>query len=248
MEIIYNNKLYKSNSCGEYFILKKLSEGNINDNSLFEIKFKDTNTILKVKYHNIRGGKVLDPMYPSFYNIGYMGIGEYNTKNSFNEYTIWTSMLQRCYNLKFPAYKNYGNKGVIVCKEWHNFQNFCRWYKENFNKFIGDKTNLQLDKDVLCNIYHLETKIYSPETCLLIPRHLNYFIAKSSEMTGVQNRNNRFSAKLYYKGIHYSLGTFDTFEKAKNIYNKQKQLLFIEEINKSDISEDLKNILKQYKF
>lgn len=56
MEIIYNNKLYKSNSCGEYFILKKLSEGNINDNSLFEIKFKDTNTILKVKYHNIRGG------------------------------------------------------------------------------------------------------------------------------------------------------------------------------------------------
>ena len=67
-------------------------------------------------------------------------------------------------------------------------------------------------------------------------------------MTGVQNRNNRFSAKLCYKGIHYSLGTFDTFEKAKSIYNKQKQLLFIEEINKSDISEDLKNILKQYKF
>ena len=36
----------------------------------------------------------------------------------------WSKMLTRCYNLKSDRYKNYGGKGVRVCRRWHKFENF----------------------------------------------------------------------------------------------------------------------------
>lgn len=39
-------------------------------------------------------------------------------------YNTWKGMLQRCYNKKDPAYKNYGGRGIKVCKKWHKFKNF----------------------------------------------------------------------------------------------------------------------------
>lgn len=41
-------------------------------------------------------------------------------------YTIWSQIIQRCENKNSPAYKNYGGRGIIVCKEWHSFENFIR--------------------------------------------------------------------------------------------------------------------------
>lgn len=40
------------------------------------------------------------------------------------EYFVWRSMLARCQNKKHPAYKNYGGRGVSVCKDWLSFANF----------------------------------------------------------------------------------------------------------------------------
>lgn len=36
----------------------------------------------------------------------------------------WECMLSRCYQNKNKDYKNYGAKGITVCKEWHDFKNF----------------------------------------------------------------------------------------------------------------------------
>ena len=33
-------------------------------------------------------------------------------------YHIWAGMKGRCYNHKCPAYKNYGGRGIEVCKDW----------------------------------------------------------------------------------------------------------------------------------
>lgn len=33
-------------------------------------------------------------------------------------------MIQRCYNPREPAYKNYGGRGIKVCKRWRKFENF----------------------------------------------------------------------------------------------------------------------------
>ncbi len=44
---------------------------------------------------------------------------------------IHYEMMKRCYNEKSVAYKDYGAKGISVCPEWHDRENFIKWAKEN---------------------------------------------------------------------------------------------------------------------
>jgi hypothetical protein len=39
-------------------------------------------------------------------------------------YTIWANMHSRCSNVNNTHYKNYGARGIGVCKEWSDFQVF----------------------------------------------------------------------------------------------------------------------------
>lgn len=41
-------------------------------------------------------------------------------------YNIWCAMKQRCFYPKHNRFKNYGGRGITVCKEWLNFQNFYK--------------------------------------------------------------------------------------------------------------------------
>lgn len=34
------------------------------------------------------------------------------------EYVVWASMRQRCYNKSHSTYKDYGSRGIVVCKRW----------------------------------------------------------------------------------------------------------------------------------
>lgn len=40
-------------------------------------------------------------------------------------------MMRRCYNPKSIAFKSYGAKGIKVCEEWHDRDNFRKWCNEN---------------------------------------------------------------------------------------------------------------------
>lgn len=39
-------------------------------------------------------------------------------------YNTWHMMLQRCFNINNPKYKNYGGRGITVCDRWLDFRNF----------------------------------------------------------------------------------------------------------------------------
>jgi hypothetical protein len=39
-------------------------------------------------------------------------------------YTAWANMLKRCDNPNNPEYRNYGARGIKVCKRWYKFENF----------------------------------------------------------------------------------------------------------------------------
>lgn len=39
-------------------------------------------------------------------------------------YAIWQAMIQRCTNPNTPSYKNYGSRGIEICKRWMEFENF----------------------------------------------------------------------------------------------------------------------------
>lgn len=40
------------------------------------------------------------------------------------EYNTWSGMIARCTNPKATGYKNYGGRGITVCKDWLEFNNF----------------------------------------------------------------------------------------------------------------------------
>lgn len=48
----------------------------------------------------------------------------YYTKPWYNSYR---AMYSRCYRTKDPSYKYYGGRGIIVCNEWQNIENFEKW-------------------------------------------------------------------------------------------------------------------------
>lgn len=67
-------------------------------------------------------------------------------------YGTWSSMINRCDNSNNHAYKNYGGRGITVCKEW-------RFNVEHFYKDMGNRPfGLTLDR--IDN-----NKGYSPGNC-----------------------------------------------------------------------------------
>ena len=47
-------------------------------------------------------------------------------------FSIWQNMNTRCSNKNYNEYKNYGGRGITVCKEWKNdFIAFYNWAMEN---------------------------------------------------------------------------------------------------------------------
>ena len=57
-------------------------------------------------------------------------------------YSIYTAMVQRCYNPNKDRYKDYGGRGIIVCDEWLNdFQAFYDWAIAN-----GYRDDLTIDR------------------------------------------------------------------------------------------------------
>lgn len=39
-------------------------------------------------------------------------------------YAVWATMVQRCTNPNSAVFKNYGGRGISICAEWLNFENF----------------------------------------------------------------------------------------------------------------------------
>ena len=46
-------------------------------------------------------------------------------------YGVWWNMINRCENPKSNSYHHYGARGIDVCKEWHDFDEFYQWAFEN---------------------------------------------------------------------------------------------------------------------
>lgn len=63
----------------------------------------------------------------------------------------WFTMMKRCYDEKFDAYRWYGGKGIKVCERWYKFENF----KADMAPRPYGKTLDRIDS----------TKDYSPSNC-----------------------------------------------------------------------------------
>lgn len=225
----------------EYFNAKNLS-------IVFKTDIK--NIITNVEYSQIKKGQIKNPYHNSVCNVGYVGEGVYpksiNSKIT-KSYTTWYDMINRCYSekelLKRPTYKD-----VTVCEEWYNFQNFAKWFEENYNPI--HMINWHLDKDILVN----GNRVYSPETCCFVPNEINLLFKKDKNgkyNPGVfyDKRNNKYRSRITFNGKEKHIGYYDTELEAHSSYIKEK-LIHIKKVSdkwRSLIGEKVYNAMYNYK-
>ena len=201
-----------------------------NKNSDIVVEFQDEHRAkVHTNYSNFKRGLVKNPYYPMVYKVGIAG-NKYKTvdenSKSTREYMTWYHIIQRCYSdrlkEKQPAYKD-----IKVCSDWLYYENFYEWLhsQPNFDKWYYGK-RWAVDKDILVK----GSKIYSPETCCLIPQNVNcLFLKREAERgeypIGVRYTNDGFTAVCRDPFLDRSveIGCYSTPEKAFYAYKKYKE-------------------------
>lgn len=95
--------------------------------------------------------------------------------------SVWNGMKQRCYNPNATGYKNYGGRGITICSEWLDFNNFYLWAISH-KDYTNEMTIERISNDIG----------YCPQNCTWISR-------------AIQNKNRRNTHFVYYKGEKYTL-------------------------------------------
>ena len=218
---IHNNKFGSKMEIIEY-----------NSSSDITVKFKN-GYITKSEYKYFIGGSITSPYDPTVYGHGYIGEGKYKAsdknKKRTKQYMHWQEMLRRCFDLELhkraPTYIN-----CTVCKEWLDFQVFGAWYDKNIYKLGNMKQKeMNLDKDILIK----DNKLYSPTTCVFVPKKINVLFVKSDAKRGIypigvhwDTERNKFRACCNDgKGNEHKLGRFETIEEAFLAYKTFKEAL-----------------------
>lgn len=147
--------------------------------------------------------------------------------SSLRSYGIWKGVLRRCFsNENRSKERNY--KSVKVCDEWLIYSNFKKWYDKNYPlnlEKIG--YSLELDKDLLSG----ECKMYSPKTCVFLPRKVNGFLTNkqrtnTSGYIGIYliKKNNTWGATIRNFEDHGKifLGNYPTKKRAGKAYLKAR--------------------------
>ena len=141
---------------------------------------------------SVREGSIVDKFQPTVADTGYMGRGRFNSKSKCHGkliYGIWSSMIRRCYDRDDWRYNLYGGRGVVVCEEWCNFQNFSEWFVETLST-LPKEVDYQVDKDLKGFL-----KTYSPDSCVFIPKCLNVALQMERPCTNRYGVGIRFIEK-----------------------------------------------------
>lgn len=213
------------------------------------IQFEDDTIIKCLQYNHIKTGNIKNPNHKSVCDVGYIGIGKYKARaqNKLTDYyTSWQNMLIRCY--KDSQEKRLTYKDVLVCEEWHNFQNFAEWYEKNRKPYVDDKWHL--DKDILLK----GNKVYSPETCCFVPHEINTLFTKNNINRGdypigvSKIKSGRYRVLIRRNNKLTHLGTFDTPKEAFEVYKNDKEVHIKEVADKwrGQIIEQVYNAMYNY--
>lgn len=210
-------QIFKTNRYGFVEVIYAYHSKNI------KVKFINTGYISTVWYKLLKKGQVVDPTAPRIQGIACVGIGKYSPKKNRKAYATWYDILRRvpktvnCDNY-LPSYSE-----CEVCQEWLNFQNFAEWFEANY------KPNFEIDKDLL----YKYNKLYSPQTCCMIPKELNLFIIKRTNernlAIGVEKSNSPgyiSRCRNPFKKKSVFLGYYKTEVEAFDAYKQYKEQLF----------------------
>mgnify|MGYP003414669990 FL=1 len=219
---LYLGAEFETYRCGKCTIIEYENCDNV------VVKFNSPEAVVKCSVNNLKAGSVLNPFCTTVVGTGYLGVGKFNSKDA--AYKTWEKMLKRCYDEKYlNKYVTY--KGVTVCEEWLNFQNFAEWcqHQNGFGELDNKGKIFQLDKDILAK----ETKEYSPETCCFVPQEINILFLSANKDVGCYPRGvrfdtqkNRYVTRLRSVGEKPKLCYYTNLEEALLSYKTNKQVYF----------------------
>lgn len=158
------------------------------------------------------------------YGLGVYEKGEHKAKvdgKSTYIYNAWHNMLTRCYNPKYhekqPTYID-----CDVDARWLNFQDFANWLFNHQYYGLG----YAIDKDLLSK----SSKVYSPDSCLLIPQEINNLLTDRSNHRGkypqgvaYRKDTGKIQAHISRYGHMSRIGYFDTVGEAAIAYKDAKE-------------------------
>ena len=165
------------------------------------------------------------------YGIGYVDYSLPITQDGkkTKEYEAWRGMLKRClydgYLQKEPTYD-----GCSISNEWTHYANFYNWLisQENYQKWKEGDRGWAIDKDIKCK----GNRIYSSETCFLVPQNVNSLFTnrrlhRGKYPIGVDylKRLNKFRASCMnpFTGKQEHIGVYISPECAFNAYKEYKE-------------------------
>jgi hypothetical protein len=218
MDSVLEKQLKSSNA----IVLEKLS------NTRSKIKFMDTGYIADFYNVNIERGEFKDRLRPSLCGVGY-GVMRGDSISPFHK--TWQNMINRCHNPTYnDKYKSYSDCSVI--EGWYDFRNFREWCEHTHP--YNTEVKFELDKDMRLQ----GNRVYSPETCMWIPKKLNQYINEvkgASSVTGVKGvspamRSGEGVTDGVYevrcadgKGGRVFLGHVNSIEEGSLIYKNYKE-------------------------
>ena len=234
--------------------LMKIIEYN-NANDIF-VEFQDNHkAIINTRYSHFANGVIKNPYFPDVFGVGMLGskYPAWENGKATKEYATWKRILQRCfdknYQEKQPTYKN-----AVCCEEWLLYDNFYEWLhkQKNFKKWLNNE-RWALDKDILIK----GNKVYSPETCCLVPQNVNSLftkcnIARGDTFIGVHEQEGKFLALCNNPLINKQeyLGSYSIQEQAFQIYKEHKENIIKQvaqiEFNANNITKECYNAMIKY--
>lgn len=148
-------------------------------------------------------------------------------------YNIWLKLKDRIYNPKNKNYNDYGGRGITICEEWLDVQNFYNWAISN-----GYSEGLSIDR--------IENDgNYEPSNCRWTTKTIqsrNQRIRKdnTSGYKGVSyhKRDEKYRAYIYIKSKRIDLGSFLTAVEGAIAYNNYIIENNLEGYNLNEIPEE----------
>ncbi len=238
--------IFNSDNSGPYKVLYQ-AENVINKNGdsirMIAIQFLITGTILIRPIYSVLKGNIKDPYYPRIFGVACLGMA--SEKDDPRAFTIWKSMIKRCYWSGDCQYHNYGGIGIKVCDRWLCFEYFLQdlpslpgysdWFNSTSQKYHMDKDKLQ--QNIPKNL-----RIYSPNTCCFISREENEILMYRENYTnkyiGVMQYGNMYKASFYNNGIRKTMYGFKTPEAAACVRDFWAYMENRPKLNNVDINID----------
>lgn len=214
----------KYNNAGD--LMKIISYNSTQDISV-EFQDKHKYVFEHAGYGNFVKGTIKNPYHPFLYNRGYLGVGDFKptiNKKSTKAYDAWLKIFLRAYKEEWhkiePTYSE-----CEVTEEWWDFQNFAKWFYDNYHEIPG--YSIQVDKDWIV----FGNKTYNPKYCELVPSIINTCILSHTKThdenknipTGIQlTANGNFKPRISKYGKRIDYGTYKCLEDAMVVYMNAK--------------------------